>query len=348
MAFGREPLTQEEIALAADVSIATVCRVLAGGSNVSDRSRGRVLEAREHVRHIHDTLRDTRLALIVPNSRPFFSELAFEFSRECQRIGCELGIVTSNGHSQEELKLIEFFLNRKVRGIFLVSAGTSHGSQIRELQSKRRCPIVCVDREVSDLDCVAVDGRAGTIEAVRHLHQSGHERIGYIRGLSTSNTAEQRYTAFRQALEGEGLSYEPAWTFWGDYGGRSGEKCSRLLDGLPWQDRPTAVLAANDEMAIRLISGLQSLGWQLPKELSVVGFDGIDWGRWTEPALTTMRQPLSRLVREALRVLSTHIDASDGVGGGTDRVVSKIPPQLLLRESVASLRTLSEPLLAVR
>ena len=90
MAKNREQITQEEIAIAADLSIATVCRALGSGKSVSQAIRHRVLEAREQVRQLHAQLRDRRIALVIPNSRAFFSELAFEFERECQRIGAEL------------------------------------------------------------------------------------------------------------------------------------------------------------------------------------------------------------------------------------------------------------------
>ena len=343
MAKNREQITQEEIAIAADLSIATVCRALGSGKSVSQAIRHRVLEAREQVRQLHAQLRDRRIALVIPNSRAFFSELAFEFERECQRIGAELLIANSDGHTSEELALLRRFSDGRAHGILLVSTSAAPSGKIVEVhRSHSACPIVCVDRAVDGLDCVAVDGRAGTIQAVQHLCRSGHTKIGYIRGLRTSSTADQRYHAFQEALTMEDVRYEPAWTFWGDYNRASGEKVARLLSDLPAQDRPTALVSANDEMAISLIYGLNALGWRLPEDLSIVGFDGIDPGTWIEPTLTTIRQPLSRLVREAMRALCLRM-----VDESRELIVSEVQPHLLLRQSVASLRPNRERVLGV-
>jgi LacI family transcriptional regulator len=364
----KKKIALTEIADKAGVSTATVSRVLNERTSVSDATRDRVLAA---YRRVHQALPITSQAivgLIVPDSsNPFFSELEYAFERALERAvvqqelrnhrkrvrsqGVHLITVSSEGDVKREIELGERLQDLGVKGIILIGAGDSARSVAH--MAARGLPVLVFDRRIptGDLDSVVVNSHLGTRRAVDYLCTLGHQRIGYLRGLESTASAGERFAAFVEAMAAHDLAPQPSWIFKGRYDIASGRECGEALRGLPARERPTAMLAGNDLMAIGLMQDLQEHGWKLPEHLSVIGFDGIRWADWVYPRLTTIAQPIDELVTRAVRLLLRRIERTAKAHSGgeaepdasasvklpkAEREIVEVAPELRIAESTAA------------
>jgi LacI family xylobiose transport system transcriptional regulator len=168
----------------------------------------------------------------------------------------------------------------------------------------------------------------GTIEAVRHLLDLGHRRVGVIGGPDESLYARERLEACRVALDFAGVPLRPRMVRTGEFSFDSGLAHGGQLLSQP--DPPTAVLCANDLQALGVYKAARRLGLRIPHDLSVIGFDGIDAGAWCDPALTTVRQPFREIGAAAANLLLALIA---GLVPSMTRV--ELPTTLMVRESTA-------------
>ena len=296
------------IAARAGVSLATASRVMRNEPNVAPATRQRVLEAIQALSPPGRTAALT-VALIIPDhDNPFFTNLAFELDRECDRRGASLMIASSDGRADREMHLIERFTENDVDGLLFISSGAGDGMSLVAVgESPDRPPLVSLDRFTPGFDTVSVDPRVGTIEAIDHLFTRGHKRIGYIKGLAGTRTAADRFDVFCEALAHHRLGVNEEWVFVGDFKVESGKAAANELLAMAPEDRPTALLAANDLMAMGVIQRFSEAEQPLPRHMSIVGFDGIPAASWITPKLATIAQPTGQLAREALNLLIEHI-----------------------------------------
>lgn len=325
----------ELIAQRAGVSLATASRVINNQPHVADRTRERVLTA---LRELSPLQRQSLvLGLIIPDAgNPFFTELAFELDRECESRGASLLIASSDGRADRELDLLSRFTTLGVDGLVFVSSGTGQSEALlRSVEGANVSPLVALDRGVGNLDRACVDSRKGTAQAVDHLVAFGHSRIAYLKGLAHTETAIERLESFHLAMAKNRLEVDESLIFEGDYRTESGRRCADSILALPPEKRPTAILAANDLMAIALIQRLSEAGWNLPHELSIIGFDDIPTASLIHPRLTTIAQPIQRLVREVLNLLMMRITEGAANEPSADHHVIVLEPELTPRHSVA-------------
>jgi len=339
----------EDIAALAKVSPVTVWRVMNNKPNISKATRERVLVA---MRNLGTPLVDkTLVGLVIPNSdNPFFSDLAFQFEAAFEELDMHVLISSSDGKADREVKLIERFKAFGVKGLIYVPTGAGTETLLA-LIADGRMPCVGFDRRLKaagNLDFVSVNSRHGTQSAVDYLFAQGHELIGYIKGLASTESAKERFESFRIAMDQNSLRIREDWIFEGDYSLAAGRSCAERLLQMPRDERPTAILAANDLMAISLMQRVQQGGWKLPDELSVIGFDNITWSGWVYPALTTIAQPIPLLVQEAVRLLAKRIAEFESSATRLPATVREIEPKLIPRDSVAPATPKSTPLALVR
>jgi LacI family transcriptional regulator len=308
----RPPL--DLIAERAGVSLATASRVINSGPNVAPATRQRVLEAMHALSPPGMKNVTYSIALIIPDGEnQYFTDVALQLDRECERRAASLMVASSDGRADREMHLLQRFLEIEVDGLLFIPAGAGDGMALLSvLDNPQVPPIVAFDRAVDPLDTVTVDPRKGTIAAIDYLVTArGHERIGYIKGLAGTRTAVDRFDAFNEALSLHRLAIRDEWVFEGDYkvagGLRAADNFLELLK-LPVEERPSALLAANDLMAMGVIQRLTEAGLSLPRDLSIVGFDGIPAASWVTPKLATIEQPTDRLVKTALNLLIERIN----------------------------------------
>jgi LacI family transcriptional regulator len=329
-------VTLDDIARRADVSPATVSRVLNNKLNVAMATRERVLNV---MRDMDVGLASKGLvALIIPDgTNPFFTSLGFLFQEILDKVGLQIVSASSEGRVDRELALVHKFKGLGLRGLIYISAGRP-SQAILDAVADENVPVVVFDRKVQagNLDFVAVNSRGGMQRAVDYLVTLGHDRIGHLKGLEGTQTAADRYEAFVDALARNALDPNPQWLWDGDYRFGSGRACAERVLAMDSVALPTAIIVANDAMAIGLIQRLKQDGWVIPHDMSVIGFDGIEAGDWIFPRLTTIEQPVRVLAYEATQCLLERIRRIElDPRSHAAPKLREVEPLLVVRESVA-------------
>lgn len=306
-----------DVAQLAGVSISTVSHVVNKSRGVSAEARAQVVQAMAQLDYRPNALaRSLRrqkthsLGMIVPdNANPFFAEIAraiedYSFHHDYSVILCN-----SDGDLQKQAAYVDLLVERRVAGILFVAAGVST-ELVDELQ-RQRVPLVVIDREVSGVavDMVQTNHYQGGRLATEHLIALGHRRIGCIAAGSDLSPSAERLTGYKDALAAHGLAYDAALVIPGDFQFASGYRATEQL--LSLEERPTAVFACNDLMAVGAIRAATARGLRVPDDLSIVGFDDISLASYTNPPLTTIHQPKREIGRLAMEMLLTRMSDPD-------------------------------------
>ncbi len=299
------PPRLKEIAARLDLSVTTVSRALAGYPDVAEKTRQRVVQAAQEMGYVPNVAaqrlqqkRANAIGFIIPTfgprfSDPFFSELIAGIGNEAGRQGYDLLISTvPPGEREIEMYRQQTFSHR-VDGMILVR--TRHQDPRIAFLVENNFPFVAFGGSDQNLDFpfVDVDGVYGTRLAVEHLAHLGHRHIAYLSGPDNLLFSTLRRQGFAEAMADQDLIVEKQWILEGDLTESSGHALTKqLLNGT---DHPTAVIAANDLMAMGVMAAAQALGIQIGQELSVVGFDDIPLAAYANPPLTTVHQPIYRI-----------------------------------------------------
>jgi LacI family transcriptional regulator len=179
---------------------------------------------------------------------------------------------------------------------------------------------------------VGTDDRHAAYDLTRHLIELGHQRIGFIEGNPRHRSSARRLQGYHDALEAHGLAHDPQLIVPGDYSYRSGLDAAERLIAL--EQRPTAIFACNDDMAAAAITVAHQRRINVPAEISICGFDDTPLASAIWPALTTIRQPIRDMSREAIGLLAMRFRQQDeGADGAIGKV--KLDYQLIRRQSDA-------------
>ena len=314
--------TIRDIAELAGVSIATVSRAVNGRGDVSEETRGMVRRiAREHGYTANRNARGLsagRTGLIgvtLPVIHPtYFSSILASVAETLDEHDMRIVLCPTRHQHDREITLIERLMHGTTDGAILVLPEES-GSELRALaqQGYRYVVVDPSERLDEDIPVVSAAHSAGADLAVRHLLGLGHRRIGAITGPMGRLATGERLRGYHAALAAAGVPADPQLVAQSDFQVEGGfDGASRLLE-LP--ERPTAIFAFNDPLAIGAMQAARSRGLRIPEDLSVVGFDDTTEARFVTPALTTVRQPLADMGRMAVRLLVRLLEerAGDGV-----------------------------------
>ena len=298
MAFRRRP-TMKDVAEHARVSISTVSYVLNGTGSVAPERRHRVLDAvrvleyspNESARSLKRRSAST-IGLVVPElTNQFFAMVAEGVQKAASTRDVLVVLVVPDAAEQTEEKQAKLLRSQRLDGVVYLSGTGSLPAAILDLS--RSGPVVLVDEQIPgfDLPAVVCDSRRGAREVATHVLDQGHRRIAVISGPSALWTAQQRLAGYREAVAAAGMDPDAVPVLVGDYRQESGTRlAAQALDVAP-QERPTALLCANDLMAIGALEHCKSVGIRVPEELSIVGFDDLPVSSLITPRLTTVRQP---------------------------------------------------------
>ena len=290
----RPPLNMRTVALRAGVSSATVSRVINGSPSVKEDTAAHVRRVIEELHFIPNPIattlkygRSKTYGLIIPDlTNPFFSEFLLNFEEVLVENDHELLLATTQFSEPKLISSVRRMLMRHVDGVVLMAS--EFDTRTIEPLFDHRIPMVTVDRRRAQEGAgdVAIDFEDGYRQAVLHLQELGHRRIGFIGGTKGIRTSQTRLEAFQKALQDAGLPYDPKFTRSGDYRVAGGDAAMRSL--LKEARRPTAVVTANDLTALGALKALHATGVGVPLQVSVVGFDGILLGDAIHPSLTTI------------------------------------------------------------
>ncbi|MHA4816120.1 LacI family DNA-binding transcriptional regulator [Streptomyces aculeolatus] len=330
-------VTIVEVAERAGVAVSSASNALNGNPGVSEATRSRVRAAADALGYV-PSLRGKSLQakrafcvglvverdVAVLEADPFFGAFISGIERELAPREYALVLQVSGSAEESRRRYEQLAADRRVDGVFLneLRVDDPRIALLRELG----LPAVGVNaaREGFPFPFVRQDGAAGVSDLVFHLASLGHRRIAHVSGPAEFLHARERVDAWRSALLRSGLEVGPLCE--GDFTYDGGRVAADELLGL--QRPPTAVVCANDLTAIGLMNRVQELGVRVPDELSVAGYDGIRFGDYVRPALTTVQTAPSHLGQEAARLL---LDAIEGEVGADERFVENA--SLVIRAS---------------
>lgn len=316
----------KDIADDAQVSIATVSRVLNGSQPVSEELQARVLASVKKLGYqpnlVARSLRTRRsfvLGVVLPTiANPFFTDIVRAVEDVAHQAGYAVTIHSSDQDLAREQRCLQVLCNRMVDGV-LIAVVDRQASDLSPL-IKRDVPVVLIDRCLDgvSLDSVTVDTRRGAYTAVEHLIQRGYRRIGMLGGPQSVSTANDKLEGYCQALREHGLAVDDELILLGDYTEASGRELARRFLDMP--QPPDAVLVANNVMTLGFFAVVREYGLRVPQEIAFIGFDDRQWASLVVPPVTMIDQPIYELGRIATEMLLERM-AGDEVGGVRQRVL---------------------------
>lgn len=312
--------TIKEVARMAGVSTSTVSRTLSGKVPVDAETRGRVLDAVERLGYRPNRLakslkegRSETLALLVPDiANPFFPRLVKCVEQYAQDNGFSLILCDSGGDEEQELRHIESMKSHYVDGVLFIGVNSGeHAAVLRE----QGMPVVVVNRESAQpaaIPSVTNDNRNGAFEMISHLVAKGHRRIGCLAAPLSAQHYRQRFDGCVDAFRAHGIGDFANWLVRDVISVEDAHARTKALLTRP--DRPTAIFAFTDYLAIGAYSGVNDSGLTIPDDVSVVGFDDILFSRHLIPPLTTYRHPVEEIAEKAVETLLAEIGGAAVAG----------------------------------
>ncbi len=314
------------------MSVTTVSNVVRGWPHIASDTRSRVAQAIEELGYEPHPLarwlrtgRTQAIGFIVPDiANPHFASLASIAEDIAQEHGYSVLVLNTHDDEVREAQGVRLLTNGLGDGILIVQ--TTNALQTTDLLQTITVPVVAIDRVPNSFTGAFcnVDNLEVARLALEHLHKLGHRRIAHLAGPATALSARDRSEGYRHFVEGHGLDYlyiSPNGSQWSV---QEGLLAMRAL--LDQAERPTAIFASNDRMAVGAAHAIRERGLRIPEDISLVGVDDIEISQHFNPPLTTVRQPVSEMARTGIEMLL----------------------QLIRGEAPAELHVTLSPLLVVR
>jgi len=298
----------QDVADEANVSVATVSRVLNESDSVREATKERVLQAARSLDYlINESARSLReqktrtIGVLLPNVHgEFFAEVSMGLDRRARKNGHHL--LMSNSHTEEaEVESVIRSLLGRVDGLVLLWPRLD--IEFLEDLVPASLPVMLLNTtaSASRFHTLSFDNRAGAYTAVQHLAEHGHERVAILSGGPVNFDAQERLAGYRNAVQDFGLVADSALELEGNFTRESGHAAvDRMLDLDPV---PTALFASNDSMALGALRRFHETGRAVPEDVAVVGFDDIPTTRFATPSLSTVHVPMQELGERAMQRL---------------------------------------------
>lgn len=325
-----------DVALAAGVSTTSVSRHLNGQIALPPTTALRIDAAVQRLgyrpnaiaRRLSWRMSETLGFVTTDIAYPFFAAVASAAEAEATSNGYSMAIFNSRNESARELLFLSKIEDQQVDGILFMTNHVDDGSIARQIARSGRVVLVDEDVENAPAPRVFANNEKGGALAARHLLELGHRRIAYVSGPPGLISCEERHRGFSQVLADAGETLDPTLVLFGAYEEDYGVTAFARL----WSaaDRPTAVFATSDMLAIGIMRAARAHGVEVPRDLSVVGFDDMLHVNLLTPALTTIRKSATEFGRRSVKLLIEHIS---GEAKATKPV--RIPVDLVVRKSTA-------------
>lgn len=308
--------TMKDIAKETGLGLATISSYLNGG-NVREKNRVKIEQAIEklnfEVNEVARGLKTNRtrmIGIVIPElNNIFFAEIITELEDVLRGQGYAAMICDCRTDEKREAEAVEFLKRRRVDGMIVIPTGKS-GAFLQNVMKTGK-PIVMIDRRIRSVHCdtVLVDNQGAAEDAIRRLIAAGHRRIGMIAGEQEVYTAEERFRGYVRALEQAGIAAAESLVVRGDYTIRGG---SRGIQELTRKNPDmTAVFISNYEMTLGAMIELNELGIRIPEEMSVIGFDNMEFARACIPKLSIVTQPTKELGRRAAELMLKRLEEKE-------------------------------------
>ena len=308
-------VTAYDVAARAGVSVGTVSRFLTGNGYVGEATRSKIAESIRDLGYIPSraaaslTTKNTGLlGFVVADLRnPFTAEIASSLSHHAREHGYGLVLADSMNDAANSLRSLQLMRAHGVEGL-IVTPPESPELNESLVATARVLPVVGIGLRTSPqvTDLVTSDTRSGAAEAVQHLLNLGHRRIAYV---GSAVMASGRYQGYVESLEAAGIALDSELVVVGRLDRAAGfAALTRLLEV---RDRPTAVVCANDAVALGVLQAAHELHLDAPGQLSVVGYDDVDLAAHSIPPLTTVAQPMADMGQAAVDLLMKRLRGNE-------------------------------------
>lgn len=308
-------MTIKDVARLAGVSITTVSQILnKKGDRFSPETRQKVLAVVKELDYKADyfaqnmvSKQTKTIGMVVPDITDlFFSKVIEGVEKHLNELGFMIILCNSNHSSEKENLYIEELLHRSVEGIILASPNPIHLPKLKNEDGSNKIPHILIDRGINKRDegQLITNEFQGAYEAVEHLVNLGHREIGMLSNETSFYEITDRFYGYKKCLADYQIPFQEEWivsknlTIKGGY-----EGAQQLL-----QQNITALFCGNDQMAIGAYRAINEAGKQIPKDISVIGYDGLEITDYLVPSLTTVAQPIFEIGYFAAKFLIDHIN----------------------------------------
>lgn len=329
--------SMKQIARLADVSLGTVSHVINNSAKVREPLRQRVLEAVKLLNYQPSQLarglrRDKTniIGMIIPDiTNPFFPAVVRGAEDAAFSSGYRLLLCNADNNQAKEISYIKELRTYLPAGIIIIPSNLNDVS-MKEGNLTGRSAVVCLDRIPRDWegDAVTIDNEDGAAQATRHLISLGHVRIAIVTGPLHLTNAHDRLKGFRNALKEAKIIIPADYVQESSFDRAGGYSAAKKL--LKMDSRPTAIFAQNDLMAMGVVQAIRESGLKCPRDISLIGFDGLDILELIDPPISSVQQPGYQLGSMGVQLLVERINNPD-----TPFSHHVLPTELLLRASSA-------------
>jgi LacI family transcriptional regulator len=330
-------VTAKDVGELAGVSQSTVSRVLnnTGTDFISERTKERVRKAVDDLGYSPNpyarALRGKKtnlLGLIVREiADPFFSSLISEISLQANELGYRVVLGPAHSDPNEAFRLITTFSRHQDGAIIIGDLRNDEAIIHKIIEGFSEVVTMCRGSRMKDVPTVNTNNKKGIRLLLDHLVDLGHKSFAFLDGGWLGDTLDRR-EMFVEFLREANLAVEPDWIRVAENSAAGGyQAMQNLLRSSP---RPTAMLAADDVLAIGAMRAIADANIRIPEDMSVTGFDGLDLARYVCPALTTIRQPVEEMSALALKLLIEVID-----GGTPKNKIFQVEPELVVGQSTS-------------
>ena len=306
----------KDIARLTGLGLATISSYFNGG-NVREKNRVKIEKAIEELHYeVNEVARGLKtnatktIGVVIPELNNIFcAEIITGMEDILRSHGYATIVCDCRTDKKLEQEAVEFLIRRRVDGIINMPVDET-GAHLKKFQKTGK-PIVLIDRKIQGILCdsVLVDNKKAAEDAMQLFIEKGHRKIGIIGGPEGIFTAEERLDGYYTALKKAGIPIKNSLVYRGDYTIQGGV---RGLEELVRENPDmTAVFVTNYEMTMGAMIGVNELGIQIPEQLSMIGFDNLQFARACRPKLTIVSQPTDRIAKEIARIILEHLEKKE-------------------------------------
>jgi LacI family transcriptional regulator len=331
-------VTIYDVAREANVSMATVSRVVNNNPNVKPQTRKKVFEAIEKLGYRPNAVarglaskKTTTVGVVIPDiSNLNFAEVARGIEDIATMYHYNIILCNADKKKEKEIRVINTLLEKQVDGL-LFMGGTITEEHLQAFNTSNVPIVLCATSSGNEsIPYVDIDHERAAMDAVSLLIEQGHRKIGMISGpLEDPTTGYARYNGYKKTLEANGIAFREDYVRIGNYRYDSGLEVMKYF--LELDDRPTAIFAATDEMAIGAIHTILDAGLKVPEDISVISVDNTRMASMVRPQLTAVAQPMYDIGAVSMRLLTKLMNKEE-----VESTKVILPHELIRRKSTQS------------
>lgn len=309
--------SQSDVAKLANVSFMTVSRVINGKENVKEETRRKVMKAIEELgyypnaaaRALNNNKTDG-IGIIIPHAEfmtvaPYFLDLITSLEENIDKMGYHL-VFKLPSAIKNAADYSQLYMERKVDGVIVLAPSVDQWLLKKLITDKVPSVVVYGRDDELDINYIDADNHRGAKEIVNYLVKLGHKRIGMVTGSTTLICGRDRISGYLEALEEKRIEIDKRLIFYGDWMPESGERAFRYFFNM--EEPPTAIFCANDHMALGILRAANVNNIEVPRDLSLFGYNDIIYSDYLTPRLNTMKQPLQEIGKLAVEILIKTIE----------------------------------------